>query len=114
MVPQVNLVEGRRGDTYRSYLRPVIDKPNLTVLKNARVLRLDWRHCSFKLLLTSAVFLSSGWMVGVRGCLPMIIRRKISQLFLLVLVFFFSLEHSRFKRFLGVLIPQVTTYLQNK
>ena len=39
MVPRVNLYEGVRGDTYRSYLRPVMDRDNLTILKNARVLR---------------------------------------------------------------------------
>ena len=39
MVPRVNLYEGVRGDTYRSYLRPVRDRNNLTILKNGRVLR---------------------------------------------------------------------------
>jgi hypothetical protein len=39
MVPKVNIEGGTRGDTYRTYLRPVLDRPNLTVLKNARVLK---------------------------------------------------------------------------
>ena len=39
MVPRVTQRDGARADTYRTYLRRAAARPNLAVLKNARVLR---------------------------------------------------------------------------
>ena len=44
---ELNLVDGRRQSAADAYLRPVLDRPNLSVVTNARVrgLLLDGQHC---------------------------------------------------------------------
>ena len=40
MIPSVAMKNGARADAYRMYLRPVMNRPNLTVLKHARVIKI--------------------------------------------------------------------------